>query len=163
LVMSVIASVLGVSAPEMVVVGDDVKLEIRMARDAGATSVLVLTGSSQRADADSVAESLKPHVVVESLAELLAGLCIGAVLGIVCTRKPTLGKKSSLKRSRLCREADAVAQRSVLGIVCREADAVVKRSVLGIVCVRKPILKKILLSREADAVEKRTLKRKQTL
>ena len=68
LVMEVIGSVLGMPAAEVVVVGDDARLEMRMAREAGAYGVLVLTGSTRQAqpgDAD---------LVVDSMANLLAHL-----------------------------------------------------------------------------------------
>ncbi len=74
LVMEVIADVLGVGAAELAVVGDDVRLEIRMAREAGAFSVLVLTGSSHRSDLGQVPAELGPQLVVDSLEELLAYL-----------------------------------------------------------------------------------------
>jgi NagD protein len=71
LVMEVIASVLDVQPSALAVVGDDVRLEIRMAREAGAHAVLVLTGSTRRHDLASVPEHLCPHVVLESVGELV--------------------------------------------------------------------------------------------
>jgi HAD superfamily hydrolase (TIGR01450 family) len=61
LVMDVIGTVLGVPKSQLAVVGDDVRLEIRMAREAGAYSVLVMTGSTRSAepgDADLVLASV---------------------------------------------------------------------------------------------------------
>jgi ribonucleotide monophosphatase NagD (HAD superfamily) len=63
--------VLDVPAPALAVVGDDVRLEIRMAREAGAQAVLVLTGSTRREDLADVPEHLCPHLVLESLGELV--------------------------------------------------------------------------------------------
>ena len=49
---------LGVAAARTLVVGDDVDLEIAMARAAGARAALVLTGISQAGEADAVAASV---------------------------------------------------------------------------------------------------------
>ena len=65
-VMEVISSQLGVESSEMAVVGDDVDLEIRMGREAGSLTVLVLTGSTT-----SVAEGLRPDLVVDKIGDLL--------------------------------------------------------------------------------------------
>jgi HAD superfamily hydrolase (TIGR01450 family) len=59
------------TAQAVVVVGDDLRLEIRMAREAGARSVLVLTGSSSAADVDAVPEQLRPDLVLPDVGALL--------------------------------------------------------------------------------------------
>jgi 4-nitrophenyl phosphatase len=65
-VMDVISTQLGVEPSEMAVVGDDMDLEIRMGREAGSVTVLVLTGSTT-----SVAEGLQPDLVVDKIGDLL--------------------------------------------------------------------------------------------
>src|SRR5262249_47695478 len=71
LVLEVSARLLGAPVKDLVVVGDDVRLEVRMAREAGAFAVLVLTGTSSRADAEQVAEGQRPDLVVEVVGDVL--------------------------------------------------------------------------------------------
>src|SRR5262249_41618689 len=71
LVLEVSARVVGTPVKELVVVGDDIRLEVRMAREAGACAVLVLTGTSRRADIESVPEEYRPHLVVEEVGDLV--------------------------------------------------------------------------------------------
>jgi len=52
------------------VVGDDLELEIVMARRAGARTALVLTGISTAADVDRLPAAHRPDAVVASIAEL---------------------------------------------------------------------------------------------
>lgn len=61
---------LGTTARRTLVVGDDLKLEIAMARRGGARAALVLTGISTRADARAVATSRRPDRILGSVAEL---------------------------------------------------------------------------------------------
>jgi NagD protein len=70
LAASTAAARLGVPPERMLVVGDDLSLEVAMARRVGAVGVLITTGVSSRADADAAAEGQRPHLVVDSLAEL---------------------------------------------------------------------------------------------
>ena len=60
----------GVSPREVAVVGDRLYTDIRMARDAGAVAVLTLTGETQRADVEAVAEPARPDLVVADLDKL---------------------------------------------------------------------------------------------
>jgi HAD superfamily hydrolase (TIGR01450 family) len=71
LVLEACAQRLRTPASKLVVVGDDLRLEIRMAREAGARSVLVLSGSSSAADVDGVARELRPDRVVPDVGALL--------------------------------------------------------------------------------------------
>jgi len=66
--MDVLVSTLNLPTTEIAVVGDDVHLEMKMGREAGALTVLVLTGSSREAD---VAQTPRPDVVLRSIAGLL--------------------------------------------------------------------------------------------
>jgi HAD superfamily hydrolase (TIGR01450 family) len=71
LVMEVVAQLLEVDRERIAVVGDDLELEIRMAREAGAFSVLVLTGSSNSAAVNGTPIEHRPHVVIPSVGDLL--------------------------------------------------------------------------------------------
>ena len=65
--MAVLAERLLLRPREIAVIGDDLHLEMRMAREAGCLSVLVLTGTTRAlADGDE-----RPDIVVASLAELI--------------------------------------------------------------------------------------------
>jgi NagD protein len=68
LVLQTAALQLNTTPSELIVVGDDLRLEIRMARQAGAYGVLVLTGSSRQ---DDVAEALQPDLVLDVVGDLL--------------------------------------------------------------------------------------------
>jgi NagD protein len=59
-----------VTPREVAIVGDRLYTDIRMARDAGAISVLTLTGETKRADVAAAAESDRPDIVVANLGEL---------------------------------------------------------------------------------------------
>lgn len=52
------------------VVGDDLRLEIAMARRAGARAILVLTGTSTAEDVAGVPEARAPHAVLADVSEL---------------------------------------------------------------------------------------------
>ena len=54
---------------EVVVVGDRLYTDIRMARDAGAIAVLTLTGETKQADVDAGPQSSRPDIVVTNLDE----------------------------------------------------------------------------------------------
>jgi HAD superfamily hydrolase (TIGR01450 family) len=71
LVIDIAARVLHTEPSRMTVVGDDLRLEIRMAREAGASSVLVLTGSSTRADVEATPPAQRPDVVVDVVGDLI--------------------------------------------------------------------------------------------
>ncbi|GAA1032210.1 HAD-IIA family hydrolase [Virgisporangium ochraceum] len=70
LAASTAAARLGVPPERMLVVGDDLSLEVAMARRVGAVGVLITTGVCSRTDADAAAEGQRPHLVVDSLLEL---------------------------------------------------------------------------------------------
>ena len=69
--LDMIASLTGADAAEMLVVGDDPKLEIRMAREAGALAVGVTTGICDEAAFNGVAEAIRAQFVVPSLEDLV--------------------------------------------------------------------------------------------
>jgi NagD protein len=74
LVLQASAHVLEANVSDLVVVGDDLRLEIRMAREAGAYAVLVLTGSSRESELEAIASELRPHVVLKGVDGLLHDL-----------------------------------------------------------------------------------------
>jgi HAD superfamily hydrolase (TIGR01450 family) len=69
--MSFIASRLGVDAARVLVIGDDLVLEVSMARAAGAVAGLVLTGTSTAHHLAEAIPAHRPDFAVESLAELV--------------------------------------------------------------------------------------------
>jgi HAD superfamily hydrolase (TIGR01450 family) len=64
---------LGVRPGRTLVVGDDLDLEITMARRAGARTALVLTGISRRIDVEALPGNRRPDFVAEAIAELELG------------------------------------------------------------------------------------------
>ena len=62
--------VLGVRAARTLVVGDDLALEIAMARRAGARAALVLTGVSTEAEAAACALARRPDAVLADVSAL---------------------------------------------------------------------------------------------
>jgi|SRR5579859_4121090 len=71
LVMEVLADLFGTPAQCIAVVGDDLHLEVRMARQSGAYSVLVLSGSAHTSDLEGVPSNLQPHLVVDAVGDLM--------------------------------------------------------------------------------------------
>jgi ribonucleotide monophosphatase NagD (HAD superfamily) len=69
--MGVIGRRLGVEPDRLLVVGDDLSLEIRMARAAGAVAVLTTTGTHDARDAADVAASDRSDLVMDSLLDLV--------------------------------------------------------------------------------------------
>jgi 4-nitrophenyl phosphatase len=67
--LEIISEILGVAAENMVIVGDDPKLEIAMARKGGAFAVGVTCGVGDAAAFAAMPESLRAHVVVPNLAD----------------------------------------------------------------------------------------------
>jgi len=63
-----VARMLNLATEELVVVGDDLELEVRMGRAAGSTTVLVQTGKSTRTGEQTDV----PDISVSTLTELLA-------------------------------------------------------------------------------------------
>jgi HAD superfamily hydrolase (TIGR01450 family) len=68
-----ICRALGTAPSRTLVVGDDLDLEIAMARRAGARTALVLTGISSAADVDALPADRRPDVVAAAVAELPLG------------------------------------------------------------------------------------------
>jgi 4-nitrophenyl phosphatase len=68
--LTIISALTGVGPAEMAVVGDDPKLEIAMARRAGARAIGVTTGVVDRAGFLSAPAELRAHHVLDGLAEL---------------------------------------------------------------------------------------------
>jgi len=75
--MAIIAARLAVDRERLLVVGDDLTLEIRMARAAGAVAVLTTTGTHSAQDAERAGEADRPDLVVDGLPELLRVLRAG--------------------------------------------------------------------------------------
>jgi HAD superfamily hydrolase (TIGR01450 family) len=71
LVLEVSARCLGVAVEELTVVGDDLRLEIKMARQAGARSVLVLSGTSSHVDVEEAPAAERPDLVLPDIGGLL--------------------------------------------------------------------------------------------
>ena len=71
LVLEIAAQRLGSTPPALVVIGDDIRLEVRMAREAHAFSVLVLSGSTGSEHVAQTADDLRPHLVCENVGEML--------------------------------------------------------------------------------------------
>ncbi len=59
------------SPEDAVVVGDRLDTDIRVGRKIGATTVLVLTGITSRAEAEAASPELRPDVVIQRLPEML--------------------------------------------------------------------------------------------
>jgi 4-nitrophenyl phosphatase len=70
-VMAVAAEMTGIAPDRMAVVGDDLRLEIAMARATGATGILVLTGTAKAAEAAALPAGDRPDLVVDDLRGVL--------------------------------------------------------------------------------------------
>jgi 4-nitrophenyl phosphatase len=68
--MDTLATMLRVQPTDLCMIGDDVDLEIRMGREAGALSVLVLSGSTSEADLEHVPSERAPHLILRNVGEL---------------------------------------------------------------------------------------------
>lgn len=68
--MEMAARRLGCAPHEVLVAGDDLTLEVAMARAASAVGVLVTTGMHGATDADLAPDSRRPDLVIDQLAEL---------------------------------------------------------------------------------------------
>lgn len=62
---------LGAKPARTLVVGDDLTLEVAMARRAGARAALVLTGTGTAEAAAAAAPTVRPHAVLASVREIL--------------------------------------------------------------------------------------------
>ena len=69
--MEIISEYLGHPASDILVIGDDIMLESKMARQGGAVAGLVTTGTSSAEDAASCAPDIKPELVVSNMFELI--------------------------------------------------------------------------------------------
>lgn len=69
--MEILVQRLGVSAEQVLIIGDDLMLECSMARASGALGFLVTTGTNSAADAESAPADQKPDVVVDSMTEFV--------------------------------------------------------------------------------------------
>lgn len=65
--LSITADLTGASPDQMLVVGDDPNLEIRMARAGGAAAIGVTTGVSDRAAFEAIEPEARAHVVLDTL------------------------------------------------------------------------------------------------
>lgn len=72
LAMEVLAELFGTTPHRIAIIGDDLQLEIRMARESGAFGVLVLSGSSRESDQEHVLPDYRPHLVVPVVGDLIA-------------------------------------------------------------------------------------------
>jgi HAD superfamily hydrolase (TIGR01450 family) len=70
--MHFVAAKLGVPVADIVVVGDDPKVETEMARAGGAMGIGVTTGTTSAAEWAAQPEERRPHRVIDSLADLAA-------------------------------------------------------------------------------------------
>lgn len=65
---------LGVSADQAVIVGDSLTADIKLGKGAQMTTVLTLTGTHGRADANLLSASEQPDFIIENLSELIPAL-----------------------------------------------------------------------------------------
>ncbi len=65
---------LGIPSEEMAMVGDDFRLDVALGQLGRSTTVLVRSGISGSLDLDRVPEARRPHVVVDTVADLLPWL-----------------------------------------------------------------------------------------
>lgn len=69
--LRMVADLTGAAPSEMVVIGDDPNLELRMARRAGAFAVGVTTGTGRRADFEAVEPDERAHIVLDTLEDFI--------------------------------------------------------------------------------------------
>jgi NagD protein len=60
----------GLAPDEVMMVGDRLYTDIRMARDAGVAAVLALTGEATKSDVDCCPADTRPDLVINHLGEL---------------------------------------------------------------------------------------------
>ena len=77
LALKLIAEELGVAEEDVGVVGDDAVAEMQMARAGGALGIAVASGSTSRAQWATQPRERSPHVVIDSVADLLTGGIVG--------------------------------------------------------------------------------------
>ncbi len=77
LALRLIAEELGVAEEDVGVVGDDAVAEMQMARAGGAIGIAVASGSTSRTQWAAQPAEREPHVLIDSVEDLLAALDIG--------------------------------------------------------------------------------------
>ena len=77
LALAMIAEELGIAETEVGVVGDDAKAEMEMARAGGAIGIAVASGSTSREQWAAQPPERQPHLVIDSVKDLLAGALLG--------------------------------------------------------------------------------------
>ena len=77
LALAMIAEQLGVAESDVGVVGDDAVAEMQMARAGGAIGIAVASGSTSREEWAAQPESRAPHLVIDSVADLLSNGLLG--------------------------------------------------------------------------------------
>lgn len=77
LALRLVADQLGIAEEDVGVVGDDAVAEMQMARAGGALGIAVASGSTSRAQWAAQPHARSPHVVIDSVADLLAGGILG--------------------------------------------------------------------------------------
>lgn len=77
LALAMIAEQLGVAEEDVGVVGDDAVAEMQMARAGGALGIAVASGSTSRAQWAAQPHERAPHVVLDSVADLLSDGLLG--------------------------------------------------------------------------------------
>ena len=77
LALTMVAEQLGVAETEVGVVGDDAVAEMQMARAGGAIGIAVTSGATDRAQWAAQPESRAPHLVIDSVKDLLADGLLG--------------------------------------------------------------------------------------
>ncbi|MEO6151715.1 MAG: HAD family hydrolase [Croceibacterium sp.] len=77
LALTLVAEALGIAETDVGVVGDDATAEMQMARAGGAIGIAVASGSVSRAQWAEQPPERTPHVVIDSVANLLTGGLVG--------------------------------------------------------------------------------------
>jgi HAD superfamily hydrolase (TIGR01450 family) len=77
LALTLVAEQLGIAEVDVGVVGDDAVAEIQMARAGGAIGIAVASGSTSREQWQAQPAERAPHLVIDSVADLLAGDLVG--------------------------------------------------------------------------------------
>lgn len=75
--LALIAERLGLAAADIAIVGDDAVAEMQMARAGGALGIAVTSGSTSAAEWAGQPPERQPHLVIESIGELLAKAGLG--------------------------------------------------------------------------------------
>ena len=77
LALELIADRLGVAKEDVGVVGDDAVAEMQMARAGGAIGIAVASGSTDRAQWEAQPPERAPHLIIDSVADLLTDAVVG--------------------------------------------------------------------------------------